>query len=166
MVAAIAMKQLEPSVVEYQLKYIDLTYQNHKIITLVQQSGTTTKIIRVGKEEGFDGVCHFCRKYINAYIRPCETDDLDYSHQCFRGERNSCPAVGEREILFDKVFALEEATCRDWPEIFRVTFCGKIVDFKGMCRETDITNQDLTKEWEDVISRIFDEAQPIYEIGK
>jgi hypothetical protein len=151
----------------YKLSYINLSYQDRKIITLdrIDKENNRAERIRAAQKDDHRSEA---TNFLDYIITDCNTmQNSTYNDECFYSEGilNSSK-VDERTIgLHSKIFSLINQTYPGWPEIVRTTFVGDIADTHGgvsdMCSNLTITN--LKFEQKQLIDQIFDETKKIFQ---
>ena len=151
----------------YKLSYIDISYQNRKIITLIRVNEMTKMIefirasfIKDKYSEKYD------KKYLNSYTsKNTAILNNSYVKHCMWPEESfGAKEVDETRIecleLWNKIMGLIQQHSRPYPIICETTFIGDIVNtgggLNGSCNNLEITK--VRPEQELLINSIFDTA--------
>lgn len=147
----------------YKLSYIDLSYQERRIIILDRtdrQTGITERIRASQEDQQHNsGVMNYLNYYAaisDEVARESTKGNCYYSEELLGAQR-----VNKRtKELHAKIFALIQKTYPEWPIIVKTTFMGRDVNRDGglaeMCDYLEITDpQDTQKQ---IIDQLFVEA--------
>jgi hypothetical protein len=154
----------------YRLHFIDLSYQERRIITLDRFDEATNTGIRIrASEEEFShhrGHDLFI-DYIVADIETIKNIPATIDAECYysEGVLSSSRAGLPTYKLYSAVFDLVVYTYPPYPEIIRTIFVGDIVTQRGGLSGLykNITITDLREEQKQIIDKIIDDATKIYE---